>query len=57
MPKMFLTDREVGEVFGIGRATVWRWLDCGKLPQPVRLSGKCTRWRVSDIENFAATAT
>lgn len=47
-----LTDREVAYQLGIGKSTVWRWLEAGKLPQPLRLSPGCTRWRVSDIATF-----
>lgn len=54
MTNQLITDRQVATALGISKATVWRWAGLGKLPQPIRLSGKCTRWRVSDIENFIA---
>ena len=50
--KQYFTDRELAERFGVGRATIWRWLSTGHLPKPVRLSVRCTRWRAADIALF-----
>lgn len=54
MDNRLLTDHQVAAALGLGRSTVWRWVTEGRLPQPVRLSGKCTRWRAADIEAFVA---
>ncbi|KAB8180171.1 AlpA family phage regulatory protein [Lysobacter maris] len=50
----YLSDRDLAVRYGINRATVWRWSDAGTLPQPVKLSPGCTRWRLSDIQAFEA---
>ena len=50
--KQFLSDREVAERYSIGRSTVWRWITTRKFPAPVKLSPCCTRWRLSDLENW-----
>lgn len=44
-----LKENEVRSRLGISKSTLWAWTKIGKLPQPVRLSRRCTRWRESDI--------
>ncbi|MEA3252504.1 MAG: AlpA family transcriptional regulator [Pseudomonadota bacterium] len=51
---MFLTDVQVAERYGVSRPTVWRWASLGKLPQPVRFSRGCTRWRMDQLEVLEA---
>jgi predicted DNA-binding transcriptional regulator AlpA len=43
--------KEVGEMMGIGRTTVWRYAKEGKLPKPIKWQGH-TVWRVADLEEF-----
>lgn len=57
--EQFLTVKEVSQRLSIGRSTVWAWAYDDKFPKPVRLSSRCTRWRLSDIiswENSKASA-
>lgn len=51
---VFIPDTAVAERFGVSRATVWRWTQNGVFPQPVKFSPGCTRWRVSDLDAWAA---
>lgn len=51
---MFLTDVQVAKRYGVSRPTVWRWVSTGKLPQPIRFSRGCTRWRIDQLEAFEA---
>lgn len=37
------------QLLGIGRATVWRWAQQGKLPAPLKISGGITAWRVGEL--------
>ncbi len=46
--KQMLTDKEVAEMLGLGKSTVWKFVKDGHLPAPIRL-GRATRWRKSDI--------
>jgi hypothetical protein len=39
------------------RATIWRWVKTGRLPQPVRLSGGIVAWPIEVIEAFEAAAS
>lgn len=35
-------------------ATLWRLVNAGKFPKPVKVTDQITAWRVSDIENWAS---
>ena len=50
----YLTDRQLAARFAVGRTTIWRWTQEGRLPTAVRLSPGVTRWRLCDIEMFEA---
>lgn len=54
MASNYLSDQDLADRFGICRTSVWRWLERGMLPQPVRLGPNTTRWRLADIEAFEA---
>lgn len=36
-------------LLSISSATLWRWVRQSRFPQPIRLGGNSTFWRVSDI--------
>ena len=44
VPDTFLAHR-----YAVARQTIWRWAQEGKLPQPVKLTRGCTRWRLSEV--------
>lgn len=35
-------------------ATLWRLVNAGKFPKPVKVTNQITAWRVSDIQNWAS---
>jgi len=47
-----LTVNDVARRLKVGTRTVWRWLALGQLPQPLRFSAVCVRWRLADIDRF-----
>ena len=50
MPETFLRDTDCSLRYGISRNTWWRWQrERTDMPQPVRLSPGCTRWKLSDL--------
>ena len=51
--KRFLTDRETAHFLGISKASVWRYAKDPRFPQPVRLGPGSTRWRLSDLVQYA----
>jgi len=50
----FHSDKQVAQRYEVGRATVWRWVKDSDFPKPVRLSPGCTRWKLSDLEEWEA---
>jgi excisionase family DNA binding protein len=42
---------EVAQLLGVSKRTVYRLLDEGQIPKPIKLRN-ATRWRRSDIELF-----
>ena len=42
---------EVAQLLGISKRTIYRLLDAGQIPKPIKL-GNATRWRRSDIVLF-----
>lgn len=53
MTKMqYLSDKQLAQRFGVSRPTVWRWARSDGFPKPYALSPGCTRWKLSDIEEW-----
>lgn len=48
----YLSDKEVADRYGVGRATPWRWVKEIGFPSPIKLSRGCSRWPLSAIENW-----
>lgn len=46
--------REGASILRVSRATFWRYVGLGLLPRGVRLTARCTVWRVADLEAFVA---
>ena len=44
-----LTRPEVEEVVGLSCATVYRLMGSGDFPRPIRLGGRCVRWKATDL--------
>jgi prophage regulatory protein len=40
----------------VSERTIWRYVAEGKLPPPIRLTSRCTRWRKSDVDQALAKA-
>ena len=41
---------ELAKFLGVAPSTIYRWLECGKLPRPFELGEAAVRWRMSEIE-------
>lgn len=56
MTDTYVSDVQIAAIYSVHRMTVWRWLRSDPtFPKPVRLSGRCTRWKKSEIEAWEAT--
>ncbi|MDL2272832.1 AlpA family phage regulatory protein [Desulfovibrio sp. OttesenSCG-928-I05] len=42
----------VAAFFGIATSTAWKWHAEGKIPPGIKLSPRCTVWRIEDLERF-----
>jgi prophage regulatory protein len=48
----FIRLPQVLSVFPISRSAFWAGVKSGKYPKPVKLSARCTAWRVEDIKKL-----
>jgi len=48
--QIYLSDKQTGARYGVGRGCVWRWVREKKFPAPVRFSPGCVRWALDEIE-------
>ena len=49
---------EILEITGVSTATIWRWVNSGDFPAPVKLGGLRTRsigWRLSEVQEWLDT--
>lgn len=49
-----ITDKEVAHLLGASRSWPWKLCQSGRFPAPVKLSSRCTRWRLSQVQAFMA---
>lgn len=45
---------QVLQLIPVSASTLWLWVREGKFPQPLRLGGRVTVWRASDIQRVIA---
>ncbi|MEJ8311135.1 helix-turn-helix transcriptional regulator [Agrobacterium larrymoorei] len=46
----YLTLKEVTSIMKVATSTLYRWMNEGNFPRPVKLGENCSRWRVSDVK-------
>lgn len=47
----YLSDRQLADRYSVTVSTIWRWSKAGTgFPQPVKLTGGTTRWRLDQVE-------
>ena len=51
-----LRAKDAAKFLGVGISTFWRWTSQGKIPRGIRLSSRCTVWKLADLEKFLAQA-
>ena len=43
---------DVEAVTGLSRSTIYKWMDEGSLPKPVKLGPRAVGWREADINDW-----
>ncbi len=56
-PTRLIRLKEVMHRVGLGRSTIYRWMDEGKFPKPVRLGVRTVAWEESDIDLWVQSKT
>ena len=49
MGDRLLRRRQVEEITGLSRSSIYRLMEEGEFPRPVKVGPKAVRWRLSDI--------
>jgi prophage regulatory protein len=52
---LLLTSAEVARQLAICTRTLWRLVEDGQFPQPIRLGRKLVRWRRKDVDAWVAS--
>jgi predicted DNA-binding transcriptional regulator AlpA len=47
---LLLNGNQSAQLIGVSRATFWKLHSLGRVPVPVRLSGRVVRWRKHELE-------
>ena len=47
-----LRRRQVEEITGLGRSSIYRLMPDGEFPRPVKVGSAAVRWRASDITDW-----
>jgi excisionase family DNA binding protein len=47
-----LTPQEVADRLSVAVRTLWRMVERGDFPQPIRFNRKLIRWRQCDVANY-----
>lgn len=47
---LYLSVEQVSDRYNVSKDTIWRWRREGDFPKPIKLGGKTSRWRLSEIE-------
>ena len=56
LEETYLAAHQLAAMFGVNKATIWRWSrDKDDFPAPIKLGGKCSRWKASAIRDWAAS--
>ena len=40
----------IGNIVPVGASTLWRWVNAGTFPKPVKLSERVTAWKTADVQ-------
>ena len=49
-PRKLLRLPQVKDLTGLSRASIYRYVDAGEFPRPVKLGARAVAWHASDVE-------
>ncbi|MBO0613699.1 MULTISPECIES: helix-turn-helix transcriptional regulator [Thiothrix] len=53
-----LTDKEMAAIYGVSRATIWRWAKAGAIPKAQKIGANTARWDGAEVaKSMEKTAT
>ncbi|WP_371311882.1 helix-turn-helix transcriptional regulator [Pseudovibrio flavus] len=53
LSNVYVSDKQLAERWSVSRQTIWRWIESDPtFPKPVKLSPRCTRWRLPEVEEW-----
>ena len=55
MEAQILRERDVLNMLGISKVTLWRWRRDGAFPQPIRLGPNSVAWRREAVDEWLAS--
>ncbi|NHO42785.1 AlpA family phage regulatory protein [Acetobacter fabarum] len=53
--EQFLTAKEVAKCLKVTTRTLYRRMDSGNFPRPVKFSENCVRWREQDVKSWISS--
>ncbi|WP_338331280.1 MULTISPECIES: helix-turn-helix transcriptional regulator [Acetobacter] len=53
--EQFLTAKEVASCLKVTTRTLYRRMDSGNFPKPVKFSENCVRWREQDVKSWISS--
>ncbi|WP_257294933.1 AlpA family transcriptional regulator [Endozoicomonas sp. YOMI1] len=53
-PPFYVSRLGVMNRYGIGSSTLYRWMEAGHFPKPIRFGPRCIRWKLEDLEAWEA---
>lgn len=56
-PSRLIRIKEVQHRVGLGRSTIYRWVDQDKFPKPVQLGGHLVAWNEAEIDQWIERRT
>lgn len=52
--RCYLSVRDVATRYSIGISTIWDQVAAGRMPRPMHLTPRTTRWAIDDLEAWEA---
>ncbi|MBQ15456.1 MAG: hypothetical protein CMQ17_13785 [Gammaproteobacteria bacterium] len=57
IPESLLRLPQVLKRYPVSKSTWWSGIKTGKFPKPVKIGGRCSAWRSSDIDRLIEEAS